>query len=215
MEEGDRPMPPPDRPNLLLIVTDQQRHDTLAAHLDRFGCRTPGMDSLFWRNRDWVVHQRPFFHVVSFLNPHDIYFLDPDAEDPFAPFVSDALASHVDLVPTMLDLAGLPPDADLPGRSLLPAVQRQPLPDPDGVFAEVTRNASAAPALRCVRTRRWKYIVASGGEEELYDLDADPWETANLAPDAGASAARRDLQERLRRHLERERDPFAACLARP
>jgi arylsulfatase A-like enzyme len=57
--------------------------------------------------------------------------------------------------------------------------------------------------------------VASGGDEELYDLEADPWETANLAPVTDAAAIRRDLRDRLRRHLERERDPFAACLARP
>jgi len=32
----------------------------------------------YWRNRDWVVNKRPFFQVVSFLNPHDVYFVDPD-----------------------------------------------------------------------------------------------------------------------------------------
>ena len=32
----------------------------------------------FYRNRDWIVDKRPFCHVVSFMNPHDVYFLDPD-----------------------------------------------------------------------------------------------------------------------------------------
>ncbi len=30
-----------------------------------------------WRDRDWIEHERPFLHVVSFLNPHDLYFYDP------------------------------------------------------------------------------------------------------------------------------------------
>lgn len=31
----------------------------------------------FWRSRDWLDNAyRPFFHVVSFLNPHDLYFYD-------------------------------------------------------------------------------------------------------------------------------------------
>lgn len=32
----------------------------------------------FWRDRDWIDHERPFFHVVSFLDPHDLYFYDPE-----------------------------------------------------------------------------------------------------------------------------------------
>ena len=31
----------------------------------------------FWRDRDWLEHERPFLHVVSLLNPHDHYFYDP------------------------------------------------------------------------------------------------------------------------------------------
>ncbi len=36
------------------------------------------MASRFWRDRDWMEHDRPFFHMVSYLNPHDLYFYDPD-----------------------------------------------------------------------------------------------------------------------------------------
>jgi arylsulfatase A-like enzyme len=165
-----------ERPNILLVFTDQQRFDTISAHVNNFGASTPAMDTLvrrgvtfanafcttpicsasrstlitglypsqtgilgnigapsgplseaiptvgdrlqalgyetvyhgkwhlggdirnygferavecshdqsvvdeasrFYRDRDWLVHQRPFFHVVSLLNPHDIYFMEP------------------------------------------------------------------------------------------------------------------------------------------
>ncbi|WFB36217.1 sulfatase-like hydrolase/transferase [Kiritimatiellota bacterium B12222] len=38
---------------------------------------TRQLASKFWRGRDWFEHDRPFFHMVSFLNPHDIYYFDP------------------------------------------------------------------------------------------------------------------------------------------
>jgi arylsulfatase A-like enzyme len=34
--------------------------------------------SRFWKGRDWIANERPFFHVVSLLTPHDLYFYDPD-----------------------------------------------------------------------------------------------------------------------------------------
>ena len=36
----------PSRPNILLIITDQQRFDTIAAHVNNFEVATPGMDLL-------------------------------------------------------------------------------------------------------------------------------------------------------------------------
>ena len=32
----------------------------------------------FYRNRDWLANKRPFFHMVSLLDPHDVYFQMPD-----------------------------------------------------------------------------------------------------------------------------------------
>lgn len=39
---------------------------------------TRQLASRYWRDRDWIEHERPFFHVVSFLDPHDLYFYDPE-----------------------------------------------------------------------------------------------------------------------------------------
>lgn len=35
--------------------------------------------------------------------------------------------------------------------------------------------------LKCVRTKTYKYIVASNGEEELHNVEKDPGETRNVA----------------------------------
>ena len=415
--------PPPSRPHILLILTDQQRSDTIAAAGGVFGAATPGMDRLcrrgvtfnrafctspicgparatlmtgrypsaagvhgnlgnpcsplnqrlntvahrlqaagyqtayhgkwhlggdpsaygfevayenshdpsttteacrFYRNRDWIANKRPFFHVVSYLNPHDIYFLDPDAppegppksapetsqgsgpwpnqDDPLTdkpwpqrarqdrdqwtdarldhyrahyarlvekvdrhvdellselrcsgfanntwvifssdhgdmagehglafkgpymyegvmrvPLViappdrralgqappdadrapdeastSPRLTSHIDVVPTVMDLAGLAPDPTLPGRSLLPTVRGETTPDdgePAAVFGEWHQVGPMVTPIRMIRTDRWKYNLYLGIGEELYDLKNDPHEQHNLLPPAPETAS--------------------------
>lgn len=119
---------------------------------------------------------------------------------------------HLDVVPTILELAGVPVPAGLPGAPL----QRDQTPRP--LFFETNWHAAFEPA-RAVRTPRWKYIrnyalprpriapniddspskallyrtgqlVAPLPPEELYDLAADPSETVNLAADPAHASTR-------------------------
>ncbi len=84
-------------------------------------------------------------------------------------------AAHIDLVPTVLDTLELPADAGLPGRSL-----RAELPEDRPIYLEAFDgwlSAAAAP-VRAVVQRGLKFI--SVPEAELYDLERDPAEAANL-----------------------------------
>lgn len=283
----------------------------------------------FYRNRDWMVHRRPFFHVVSFLNPHDVYFLDVEEEaDPTSPpwpNAGDSLASKpwpqrlkqepgwsprrweayrrhygrmvsevdghigelvrqliysgfgcntwiilasdhgdmagehglpfkgpymyegvtrvplvvvppqerfvgkgngdvdrpsfagstcsdlvslIDLVPTVLDLAGAPADAKLPGRSLLPAVRDQKPVGHEAVFAEWHQSGKVVTPIRMVRSGRWKYTEYLKIGSELYDLEADPHELRNLAGQAEYAAIEREMRARLEGHVRGTGDPF-------
>ena len=106
-----------------------------------------------------------------------------------APATIDAPVSHVDLAPTILDLAGmaLPPHTD--GTSLA-----RPLPASRALYFEAldaSLTRGWAP-LRGVVQEGWKYIDLP--EAELYDLAHDPREQANLIDrDAHASALKRGL----------------------
>ena len=88
--------------------------------------------------------------------------------------VCGAPVSLVDIYPTLVELAGLPPKADNDGASLVPL-----LVDPN---AEWTRPAlmTEGRGSHAVRTREFRYIRYYDGFEELY-RDNDPWNHTNLA----------------------------------
>jgi len=278
----------------------------------------------FWKDRDWETHDCPFFHIVSFLNPHDHYFYDPQTRVPgfkrpwnntdcgtrgmpasvaakqadwpeerwgayfryyeqliervdgnigetlhqfrcsgfFANswiiFASDhgdmagqhdipfkgplmfdgvtrvplvivppqtrftgpilvgadqnppplgrrsQLCSLVDVVPTILDLAGIPASTELSGKSLLPAVRNAQAEAPHEYVYSEWKN----PGIRMIRSRDWKYVLHASGEEELYDLGKDAAELNNLAASADSAAMKARLASALRDHLRSTGDGF-------
>jgi choline-sulfatase len=100
----------------------------------------------------------------------------------------------VDVLPTVLDLAGLPPSADFDGRSLLP-LARGAGPEHPVLAEEVRRDYEGSHhtelRLASVRTRRGKWIATwrpgdRSVEEEVYDIGADPGETKDLGAPAVA-----------------------------
>jgi arylsulfatase A-like enzyme len=97
----------------------------------------------------------------------------------------------MDLHPTLIALAGLPPREPLDCRSLLPLLENPAAEWPHPALITHGRGNHA------VRDERYRYIRYSNGEEELYDHDVDPNEWTNLAADP----AQRPIIESLRRHL--------------
>ncbi|QND65744.1 sulfatase [Mesorhizobium loti] len=98
--------------------------------------------------------------------------------------------SLVDLFPTLLDLCGLEPPADIDGRSLMPLVRGTKTEDHSAIMTWLRGNHS-------VRSGRWRYTRYSDLSEELYDLSADPYEWNNLIGDARFEHVRLDLGARL------------------
>jgi arylsulfatase A-like enzyme len=109
--------------------------------------------------------------------------------------------SHVDLAPTLLDLAGLPePVPGWQGLSLAESVRTASDPQPHPVAMEVgvTPGVPTVPQ-QAIRDGRWKLITSledARVADALYDLEADPRERRNLA------SARPELVRELREKLE-------------
>ena len=102
---------------------------------------------------------------------------------------SPRLVSTLDVAPTLLALAGLAPEPALAGRSLMPLLTDPLAPGSTEVLSSVERKAGRVG--RSVRSLLWRYSEWPDGSRELYDHDADPGETTNLAarPERRASVA--------------------------
>ncbi len=92
------------------------------------------------------------------------------------------MVTHLDVYPTICDLAGIEHPEWLEGRSLMPLVRGETLSLHDAVFSEMTYHAAYQPQ-RAVRTERWKYI-------RRFDDDARPV-LANCDDSASEGAAGR------------------------
>ncbi len=77
--------------------------------------------------------------------------------------------SLVDVAPTVLELAGVSPPADIQGRSLVPLLRGETL-TPTPIFFGWIGNGTG------VRLGRWK-LFFSDGRTQLFDLSHDPEET--------------------------------------
>jgi len=107
------------------------------------------------------------------------------------------LACHVDLLPTMLDYAGIDCPENVHGMSLRPVLQNQDATTHEAVFSEYNGNKDLNYFQRAVITERYKYIENEGDITELYDLEEDPYEMRNIIADE-PSDVELELRERLR-----------------
>ena len=110
------------------------------------------------------------------------------------------LVSGLDVLPTLLDIAGIAAPGSLQGKSLRPLVEGKSVPWREFVVSEVNGYTEA----RMVRTARYKYIVYAQGDdrEQLFDMENDPNELRNLIADpasAGEAAQHRRLLEQWRK----------------
>lgn len=141
------------------------------------------------------------------------------------------LVSNVDVLPTLLEAAGVDIPSGVQGRSLLSdSAPRQ------AIFAEKTFHSYYDP-MRCIRTRRYKlirnfetaFLVEVPGDiqagpifradptlystdrpsvVELYDLEADPLERQNLASSKEFEGVREQLSSELWRWMRETDDPL-------
>jgi N-acetylglucosamine-6-sulfatase len=116
---------------------------------------------------------------------------------------ADAL--NIDIGPTMLELAGVRAPKEMQGRSLVPVLRGNARNWRQSFLTEyfAERNFPRTPSWQGVRTSRWKYThyTDSQGMDELYDLQADPYEMKNRIGDQDAARALKEMQAELQRLL--------------
>jgi N-acetylglucosamine-6-sulfatase len=105
------------------------------------------------------------------------------------------LVTNADLAPTILDAAGARPGRVQDGRSLFGLLE-----DPGAEWGRellVEGGTNQGLTFTALRNYRFKYVEHTTGELELYDLERDPDELANVQGDPALADVRAALAARL------------------
>ena len=108
-----------------------------------------------------------------------------------------------DLTATLLDIAGAPPLPNADGRSFVARLADAHAPWFDRTYSEYVNDGVPPWAggreviQRMIREGRYKYIYHHGHPGQLFDLEADPDETRDLADDPAYAAIAAQLRARV------------------
>ena len=165
---------------------------------------------------DHWLGEKELFHDCSARVP--LIVADPrPGSDATRGTVVTELVEAIDLLPTFIELAGLPPDEQrLEGRSLVPFLSGDgPENWRDAAFSELDYAFYAArlelgigandAKIFMLCGERHKYIHYLGYAPQLYDLEADPNELVDLGQAPEHAAVRTLMQEQLFDRLARRR----------
>ncbi len=157
-------------------------------------------NGMLWGEHGWSSKVVPYEESIR------VPFVIRDDALITSPRVDDRQVLNIDLAPTFADIAGISaPGAE--GRSMVPLLSSSRGSwRKDFLMEHLEIGPGGVPTYCGVHSRRFVYIDYATGEEELYDLDRDPFQMTNVA----ASRAYGDVlrAERVRlRQLCRPRPP--------
>ncbi len=118
----------------------------------------------------------------------------------------ERLVEFVDVLPTLAEAAGIPVPAEAEGTSLVPLTENPARAWKKAAFHLYPRSipGEGAGMGRAIRTERYRLVEWTPNkpgsefrEYELYDYEADPLESRNLAESAEHAAVRATLIEQL------------------
>ena len=120
-----------------------------------------------------------------------------------AGLVSDALVSSVDLVPTILDLAGIDVPEYMQGTSMAEWITKGTGPEQPYIYLGLHNDKNAWRAV-------WdgKYLLSTLDYKLFYDLEKDPFETENLFLNSDAQEKKKEYEAKLIELAEKTGDPI-------
>lgn len=127
--------------------------------------------------------------------------------------VDDLPASHIDVVPTVLDYFDIEKPLYLTGSSLIPRLLGKESKDTKA-FIEFTRyeidhdGFGGYQPIRSVVDKRFKLVISLMTQDELYDMEKDPQEMHNLIDDPQYHDIRNELHDAILHWMDETRDPY-------
>jgi arylsulfatase len=126
------------------------------------------------------------------------FFIHAPKSAAISPLVSDCPVGMQDVMPTLLDIAGLPTPPACTGKSLLPILRRQTTSVRDCLHGEHAGQYSYDMGVHYLVGDRYKYIwYSQSGVEHLFDLTSDANETKDLTRTSDASTLLGPWRDRL------------------
>ncbi len=98
----------------------------------------------------------------------------------------DQRRSHIDLARTIFDLLGQKPPASFRGKSLVSELTGEKPPEPEDVIIDMPYTDQTPRRRALIHDGKKIIVTETDTEPLLFDLDADPGEQHDLAPDGGA-----------------------------
>ena len=105
-----------------------------------------------------------------------------------------ALVEAVDVVPTLLEYAGIPIPPCVQGRSLLRLIGGE-------TESHRTSALTEMAGWKTLRTDRFRYVARANGEEHLFDLESDPAAYHDVAREPNYAAALNEARHELIRRM--------------
>lgn len=116
--------------------------------------------------------------------------------------------TNMDILPTLLDLAGIGTERHMDGRSLCPLLNKGDTTDwEEDVMCQFNGNHFLYES-RMVTDGKYKYVFNAPEIDELYDLERDPWEMQNLITTEGYRNQVAYMRSRLLYWAEKSEDPL-------
>jgi arylsulfatase A-like enzyme len=223
----------PWTPAIFKTLTDRQKREIVAGYytcveyLDKnVGLVLNALDASGQRNNTLVVYISDHGYLLNDHNRFEKHTMwEPVVRTPLLvrmpdlqPGVCDELVELVDLVPTFAEVAGAPALPPVPGKSLLPLLQKSGKKSKkvfrDAVFSEYLVDNMAMLRTDDRNGGPWKYVFSTnqydlglgyeiggtrpaGYVQRLYNLSHDPDEQHNLASDPAHQGLLKKLRQRL------------------
>lgn len=148
-------------------------------------------NGMLWGEHRWGTKLVPYEESI-----HMPFVVRFDAMIP-SPRTDDRLVLNIDLAPTFADLANVSTRRE-DGMSLVPLFGGEATPwRTDFLLEHMQHSTGGVPTYCGVHSERYVYVRYRTGEQELYDLERDPAQMANLVGHDGYARIRRELRQRL------------------
>ncbi len=133
-----------------------------------------------FREHNWMLHGATLFHSAIKI---PLLFLAPDCPSGRV----QENVSMIDIAPTLLELAGIPPAHQFQGRSLASKIDPSresrvstPLPNTNHVIAELASEGRMTEHSEAVIWGNLKLVQKPSGKTVLFDIKNDPQERSSL-----------------------------------